>query len=484
MLKTSAIKRLTNNNIANSLVPFFESHSFKFVKGKHSFIKTFDEEITQIVEISNVEWGFHDDTNNHYLFFELKYGLEATLYSKWYLKQIGEEFLKHRVKTIPIQKIQCYLTLDLMEIPVDDVNVYGLTAPSQRFKQFMALSLVGSKYPEKESIISVEEFNTQIAQIALNSFNESSNLQFIFEQHSHELVLDFLHIQAYLGNNEIVKPYYQKCYDKSLPNIKEQLKIKSQYLKESLDWFKEFILTVERLTGIKFENPFESYGTIKRVSSRNQQVQITDNIAFEEIFRFDVSEVKIKEYSVNDAGDLLFCYDEDKMLRINSEGESSNVFTLQFIPEDKKNGIIPLEILNVGSSDEYDFDITAFSPDETYLVAGTKFGKYIVWELPQCKRIELFPSEQSLKRMGCKIIEVEGQKIFENDYWKNRIQSIHFFDNGGFFVMILKGKAILVWNRKFENVNFIGGFFNVTIHNENFMSQVINSELIVYKRRT
>ncbi len=658
MLKASAIKRLTNNNIANALAPFFESHSFKFVKGKHSFIKVFDEEITQIVEISNIEWGFDDDTNNHYLFFELKYGLETPQYSKWHLEQTGEEFLKHRVKTIPIKKIQCYLTLDLMEIPVEDVNVYGLTSPSQRFKRFIALSLTGLKYPEKESIISVEEFNTIIAQVALNSFNHSSNLQFIFEQNAHELWLDFLHIQAYLGNIEIVKPYYQKCYDKSLPNIKELLKTKSQYLKENLDWFKEFILTVEKLAGIKFENPFEDYGTIKRLNSKNQEIRITDNIIFEELHRFDISEIKIKEYLVNNEGDLLLCYNEDKILQINRDGELSNEFILPFIPEEKKLGVNPLKVLNgtdflvnnyifkpdnqiiqltgdteliknrgsqhlnayyytdydsltqkyivvndediwkynskgkfesttkqsitfknqnnrtrfrflingkglfidryddnvvyeclinydvrivfeieakgyeygslskknsfllnfgkrekayifdlknknkcttleihplkwkaykdlhIGASDEYGFDRAAFSPDETYLVAGATFGKYIVWELPQCKRTELFPLEEYLKRMGGKIIEVGGQKILENDFWKNRVQSIHFFDDGDFFVMILKGKAILVWNRKFENVNFIGGLFNVDIHNDNFMSQVINGELILFKRRS
>jgi hypothetical protein len=60
MLKASAIKRLTNNNIAGSLATFFESHSFKYIKGRQSFTKAFDKDITQIVEINKVEWGFDE----------------------------------------------------------------------------------------------------------------------------------------------------------------------------------------------------------------------------------------------------------------------------------------------------------------------------------------------------------------------------------------------------------------------------------------
>lgn len=661
MLKASAIKRLTNNNIANSLAPFFEAHSFKYVKGKQSFIKIFDKEITQIVEISKVEWGFDDDTNNHYLFFELRFGIEAQSFSKWLLEQTGIEFRRNMRRETPVQETQCYLTLDLMKIPVEDVNMYGMMSPSQRFKNFIAFSLSGPKYPDKDSIISVDEFIKEIAQNTLNHFNNCSNLQFIFEHRPHEFSLDYLHIQTYIGNIEIAKSYYQKHNEYFINEIRELMKMKSKDLADNLDYYKVFIKVAEKFTDTKYENPFESYGTIKLLTPQKQEIRITDSIVFEEIGRYDISEVKMKQYLINNEGAVIFHYNKDKIFHINKEENIAQEIVIEYPSEEEKYDINKLKILNgtdflvnnyiiksnnqiiqlsgddeqrknkrykhlstyynvdydslkqkyyvvdefiwiydlngnfesiaelpqnqypsnesvrisydpkeriqvlpndqgillrrykdkkfhnclinydgkiifeievndnfflfsnnsnflfehgdrgkaylydfknknkciamdihplkwkaykdlhFGARDEYGVRKVEFSPDEEYIAAGVTFEKYIVWQLPTGNRIELFPSEDSLKKMGISIIEIDGKKILKS-HTKYRTQKIHFFDNGDIFVIIHNNGSILVWNRKFENINFIGALYDITIHNEQFMSQVVNGELIIYKR--
>lgn len=120
------------------------------------------------------------------------------------------------------------------------------------------------------------------------------------------------------------------------------------------------------------------------------------------------------------------------------------------------------------SNDNYGIKQMAFSPDEKYAVGGGYAGKYVVWTLPAARMIELIPSANVLKKLSWAegksgeseeieypyLAEFEGKKHLYNE--GNSIQRISFLQNGEYF-LTHTDKGIMVWDRYFNNINWVEG---------------------------
>ena len=138
-----------------------------------------------------------------------------------------------------------------------------------------------------------------------------------------------------------------------------------------------------------------------------------------------------------------------------------------------------------------------FAPDESYIIGGADHGKYVAWELPSLKRIELIPDPSILDKFS-KIWKVyqngqELEKTFTPSietlngerFLKNRGNSlgeVFFINNGDYFVTQIK-QSLLVWNRQFENIDFIENIGYLKMHQPDYLTVKEKAELIVYRKQ-
>jgi WD40 repeat protein len=126
----------------------------------------------------------------------------------------------------------------------------------------------------------------------------------------------------------------------------------------------------------------------------------------------------------------------------------------------------------------FGINIAAFSPDETYLVAGACHGKYAVWKLPSLERIELIPNSEYLTKMPNSEVVLIGK----NRYLKNRnhqMRNIQFWENGKYFSFQIN-EDTLIFNNQFQHIQTLENSGTVKCFGE-FSTSLKDNKLTIYK---
>jgi hypothetical protein len=121
-----------------------------------------------------------------------------------------------------------------------------------------------------------------------------------------------------------------------------------------------------------------------------------------------------------------------------------------------------------------------FSPDGKYLVGAADHGKYVAWELPELKRIELFPNEVALNQMEhAEIIDLEGERFLKNR--NHNPMAIHMLEGGDYFFMEFKDH-IWVWDRNFQHLHTFEHTGRMSAVDGQFLIGQTGQELVIYKK--
>jgi hypothetical protein len=131
------------------------------------------------------------------------------------------------------------------------------------------------------------------------------------------------------------------------------------------------------------------------------------------------------------------------------------------------------------------FDITnaVFSDNDRYLIASSYYGKVTAWTLPNFERVELIPNENFIDKLEYgKKIQVKDTTFFKwsNGVFGGWIKEIHTFEKSDLFLTQTEDTT-LIWNNDFENTNIIKDLGIIKLHSDNYLTQQVNNELIIYE---
>lgn len=146
--------------------------------------------------------------------------------------------------------------------------------------------------------------------------------------------------------------------------------------------------------------------------------------------------------------------------------------------------------------DSYDRD-PAISPDGTYGIVRSSFGKEVVFQLPSGKRIELVPNVHYMHKYDDPIeSSVSPKKSYlakykDNEYFVRYNEAamkfgydedgVVFIDNGDYF-LLNHGNETSVWNRKLENINFVNLKLTNAVIQKTHVFVKNENEYVFYKR--
>lgn len=117
-----------------------------------------------------------------------------------------------------------------------------------------------------------------------------------------------------------------------------------------------------------------------------------------------------------------------------------------------------------------------FSPDESFFIHNSTYGKVVAFSIPDFKSNDLIPMEHF--KLG-EIVEFEGQTIYvpKND----RLDAIIFLEDEMFLTQE-KGLG-LIWDKKFKNIgHFTAPSDPMRNHNGSFISTKSRERFVLYKR--
>jgi hypothetical protein len=160
------------------------------------------------------------------------------------------------------------------------------------------------------------------------------------------------------------------------------------------------------------------------------------------------------------------------------------------------------EVMYNDIENNFGMEISAFSPDNKYLVGAAYHGKYAAWILPKLDRTELIPLPETFELLAKRditfsengkeerlilpsIVELEGQVFFKNR--GNVPVSIFFIDKGDTFCMsIPQSNLLLIWDRNFQNTDHLKLAGAILLHGDDYITRFDNKEskheLIIYRK--
>lgn len=121
-----------------------------------------------------------------------------------------------------------------------------------------------------------------------------------------------------------------------------------------------------------------------------------------------------------------------------------------------------------------------FAPNGKYLLGTAEHGKYVVWMLPDFKRIELIPNQEALDLMeDAEVLELHGERMLKNR--NNNPFEVFTIEHGAYLGIRFKD-YLWLWNDRFEHIYTLNAIDDFKPLNEGYFGVSQGDNLVIYQK--
>lgn len=311
MVRESKIKELTNDKIVTLVEEELTKFGFKYQKSKRYFSRQDPKGFTHIIYLSTPYSPLIYDENTEQLFlvFNVSSQIEIPDFIKWTFDKFGQNtHFSFRSESLTSQ---IELSFDVF----DSEGFYEPTA-SQQFKRNVTLSIMGGKDRHKD-IIPINDFLKINIPNLVSNLSDKSDILKIYK--SFDFPFQNINLLVFGGYVDLANEQFEKYYQFLIDEIESKLKISEAEASASIGTLNWLIKNVQKVSNLTFTNPFER--SIKVANSKNDKFEFSEETQFIEKLRLDVSQFDVKAFSINSLCDILLFTKNQKIIKINSNGE-------------------------------------------------------------------------------------------------------------------------------------------------------------------
>jgi len=311
MVRESKIKELTNEKVTSLIDTELSKYGFKFLKSKRQFIRQ-ENGFNQIVNIYTPysPLVYDENTEQIHLVFNISSQIENPDYENWCLEKFGEKnHLSNRIENLTSQ-------VELSFQDFGSESYYEPTA-SQQFKHNVTVSLMGGNNSHKDIVPITDLLKANIPNL-VSKLKENSNILHIHQ--NREYPFQYIYLLVFGGYNEIANVEFQKYYDHLISLIQTKIKISETEASGYIEELNRLVKGSRKVTALSFSNPFKL--SVKISESKSDWFEFSQTTKFTEILRLDISQFEVKSLNINSNGDILIFADNNKVIKLNSKGES------------------------------------------------------------------------------------------------------------------------------------------------------------------
>jgi hypothetical protein len=314
MIKQEAINTLIETKVVPVLAQELEKDGFKYLKSKRCFSRKAKDGIVHNLNLY-VYYSpiyYNEDTEQIFLDFTIYASFDIPAFKKWYLTTFGEKDLTFSDS----KTVKCKIELSVHDFTEES---YSTPTPNQRFKMSVLNSFVGDRNLDK-TVVPMDLVLQEEVPRLIAFFQDKTDILTLFHHRDYPFACSFLLLFA--GYTDLAKQQFKVWLQYRIDEIEAKLKNDPQEAAESLKYFEDYLLQVNKVTNLVLENPF--LRTIKVLPPKGDEFVFSSKTKFSELLRLDLSKY-LYEYSkiytrMNGLGEMLILADK-KIIKLNLQGE-------------------------------------------------------------------------------------------------------------------------------------------------------------------